>query len=96
MTAKQIFDHVAMPREMGATVSYQTTMKNLLNIKFTTREVYIDNFMRNYLGEKGAPESMVLQSSESEIANSFVILHGVTSHLFIIRTDAIEWLPTGR
>ncbi|KAI0992006.1 hypothetical protein K3495_g16180, partial [Podosphaera aphanis] len=97
MTAKQLFDHVSKSREEGATVPYQTAMRNLLNTKFTTTaEDYCDNFMRNYLGVNSAAESMIPQPSNSDTVNPFVIPHGVASHLFIIGTEAVEWLSTWR
>eukprot|EP01000_Liburna_glaciale_P003609 NODE_297_length_1234_cov_1466.945992_g176_i0.p1 GENE.NODE_297_length_1234_cov_1466.945992_g176_i0~~NODE_297_length_1234_cov_1466.945992_g176_i0.p1 ORF type:complete len:223 (-),score=18.05 NODE_297_length_1234_cov_1466.945992_g176_i0:63-731(-) len=97
MTAKKLFDHVAKSREEGVTVPYQTAMRNLLNTKFsTTVEDYCDNFIRNYLGVNSAGESMIRQSSNSDTVNPFVIPHGIASHLFIIGTEAVEWLSTWR
>ncbi|POS86093.1 hypothetical protein EPUL_001039 [Erysiphe pulchra] len=97
MKAKQLFDHVAKSREEGATVPYQSAMGNLLNTKFTTTaKDYCGNFMWNYMGVNSAAESMVPRSSNSDTVNPFVIPHGVASHLFIIGTEAIEWLSTWR
>lgn len=97
MTAKQLFDHVAKPREEAASIPYQMAIRNLLNAKFVaTAEDYCDKFMQNYFSVKGSAESMIPHSPKIESPDPFVIPQGVASNLFIIGTESVEWLSTWR
>ena len=95
MTSKRLFDSVVKSRKEGATVPYQTAMRNLLYTMFsTTAEDCCDKFMQNYLSVNISAEWIIQYSSKGESANLFVIPHGVASHLFIIGTEATHWLST--
>lgn len=98
MTAKQLFDHVAASREEGATVPYETAVRNLHNTKFTTNaEDYCDRFMQSYLSVNNAAESMRSHLSMADpTVNPFSILPGYASSLFVLGTEKIEWLDTWR
>ncbi|KHJ32152.1 hypothetical protein EV44_g4975 [Erysiphe necator] len=98
MTAKQLFDHVAASREEGATVPYETAVRNLHNAKFVTNaEDYCDEFMQNYLSVNNAAESIQSRSPKGDsIVNPFSILPGYASSFFVLGTEKIEWLDTWR
>ncbi|KAI0991980.1 hypothetical protein K3495_g16206, partial [Podosphaera aphanis] len=95
MTAKQIFDNIASTREENAATPYETAVRNLWGIKFTTIDDYCDKFMQYYLSVNSAAESMISQGApDSE--NLYLIPQGYASCLFVLGTEKVDWLETWR
>lgn len=96
MSSKQIFETIAITRDEGDAMPYETAVRNLLNTGFTTIEEYCNFFMQHCLSVNSAVESMVPHKVDKDSFNPFIIPHGLASFLFVMGTEGAEWLETWR